>query len=617
MHGGLLRWPGCAPPTAPPRDMIATRPVPALDAQPAPTRRRPLWRLWLERLPPLFLLACAGILVELGLLIIWTLSYRLTHVNNFTYNYLVGQPDVWQKLYDLLVLANTLAPGLEPPTSLDLLVYGFVCGCVIAGLGYLGAVLLLDLGTAAVPGALVVVLGFGAVFQVTMFLLPGLFTTDVSSYVMYGHIAGIYNLNPYIYPPSYFPGNELLDPGWIHPIWWNTPSVYGPLWTCISWVMAKLITPLELTDRLFAYKLVMNAVQVINLVLLWWLLGRTLPGQRRAQLTALTVFAWNPLVLFDVPGSAHNDALMVTLLLLGLVPLVLTRQGQRSNRAWFVGVLFVGLSALIKYTTAIVGLLYVVPWARQLRGWPTRVAWIGGAGLLIGAITYALFLPWLGPEVLDTILNSASLQMYSNSVPDIGALLISNYLLDPGGWTGLPFYPGLSDTLHTGDVRFWMKTLARGGFALYLGWEAFHLWRAGDRSPHEIVMALIAASVRAFLVLNLLVFTWVLEWYYLWPLALATLLGWRRMLTRVTVALTLTALPVFYVHHYWNTNTPAALVLVYAAPAVLLPLIAWGFHYRQVPRPETRNPTPDACYPLPDVASPPTSVRSEPGLTLE
>jgi hypothetical protein len=565
-----------------PNDMIATRPAPVLDARPAHPPRRAVWRLWLERLPRLLLLACGGLLVQGGLLMIWTLSYRLTHVNNFTYNYLVGQPDVWHKLYDLLVLGTTIAPGLEPPTSLELLVDSFVCACAIAGLGYLAAVLLLDRGTAAVPGALVVVLVFALIFQVTMFLLPGLFTTDVSSYVMYGHIAGIYNLNPYIYPPSYFPGNELLDPGWIHPIWWNTPTVYGPLWTGIGWVMARLMTPLEVTERLFAYKALMNVVQLINLALVWWLLGRTLPSQPRARLTAFTLFAWNPLVLFDIEGNAHNDGLMVTLLLLGLVPLVASRERKISNRGWLAGVVFVGLSALIKYTTAIVGLLYVVPWARQLRSWPGRIAWIGGAGLLVGGMAYALFLPWLEPEVLDAILNSASLQMYSNSMPDVAALMISNYLIDPNGWTGLPFYQGLSDTLHTGDVRFWFKVVARGGFVLYLVWEAIRLWRIGDRPRLEVVSAVIAASVRAFLVLNLLVLTWVLEWYYLWPLALAVLLGWRSMLTRVTVGLTLTALPIFYVHHYWSSNTPASLIFVYAVPPLLLPVIAWA--YRRVRR---------------------------------
>jgi hypothetical protein len=73
------------------------------------------------------------------------------------------------------------------------------------------------------------------------------------------------------------------------------------------------------------------------------------------------------------------------------------------------------------------------------------------------------------------------------------------------------------------------------------------------------------------------VLTWVLEWYWMWPLALATLLGWRSMLTKVIVGYTLTSLPVFYVHHYWSTNMPGVLILAYALPPLALPIVdfAW------------------------------------------
>src|SRR3954454_12750582 len=109
----------------------------------------------------------------------------------------------------------------------------------------------------------------------------------------------------------------------------------------------------------------MDGVQLLNLGLVWWLVERLLL-LTRARLTAFTLFAWNPLMLFDGPGNAHNDVLMVTLLLLGVVPLAL---GLR-NRNWLAGTFFVGMSALIKYTTGIVGLFYIVPWARTIRGWP-------------------------------------------------------------------------------------------------------------------------------------------------------------------------------------------------------------------------------------------------------
>ena len=230
----------------------------------------------------LALLACAGLVAQVGWMLIWTLSYRLTHGNEFTYNFLVSQPLVWEKLRDFQVLANTLVPGVEildvGPVHPDILYNAMVVGFVLAGLGYLAAILLIDVGVSAVRGALAVVVAFTAVFQITLFLLPGLFTTDIFSYLMYGHISAIYELNPYIYPPNYFPNHELLGPEWIHPIWHDQPSVYGPLWTAIGWIMAHLIAPLSLIEGVFAYKLLMNVVQVVNLVLVWWLLRRLLPN---------------------------------------------------------------------------------------------------------------------------------------------------------------------------------------------------------------------------------------------------------------------------------------------------------------------------------------------------
>src|SRR5919199_668474 len=119
-----------------------------------------------------------------------------------------------------------------------------------------------------------------------------------------------------------------------------------------------------------------------------------------------------------------------------------------------------------------------------------------------------------------------------------------------------------------------MKLTTRAIFLVYLAWECRRLWRLGSpgrpADARLVAEAIVAASVRAFLILILLVLTWVLEWYFLWPLALAALLGWRSLLTRLVVAYTLTSLPIFYVHHYWSWHMPEGLVLVYALPPLLL-----------------------------------------------
>jgi hypothetical protein len=361
--------------------------------------------------------------------------------------------------------------------------------------------------------------------------------------------------------------------------------VYGPLWTDIGWVIARVLAPLNdnvstlddgtvlqigLMDQVFAYKLLMNAVQVVNLVLVWWLLGRVMASRPRARLTAFIVYAWNPLMLFDAAGNAHNDALMVTLLLLGIVPLV-SRSKAPTNTAWLVGTFFVGLSALIKYTTGLVGLFYIVPWARRLSSWPARLMWIGGSAGLIAVATVVLYVPWIDfPRFLGPILVAASGKtwMYTNWAPDLVALTISDQWLDPNG---------LNSEATREVVRFWTKAVTRAIFGVYLVWEVVRLWRMAGDPQRSVLDAVLEASARAFTILILVVLTWVLEWYWMWPLALVTLLGWRRMLTRIVVAYTLTSLPVFYVHHYWSTNMPGVLVLAYALPPLALPVVAWAW----------------------------------------
>jgi hypothetical protein len=228
------------------------------------------------------------------------------------------------------------------------------------------------------------------------------------------------------------------------------------------------------------------------------------------------------------------------------------------------------MSALIKYTTGLVGLFYIVPWARRLPGWRQRAVWIGGAAALVVAVTVVLFLPWLEPRALEPIMTAASGKswMFSNWAPDLAALTVADQLMDPNGLA-----PDATHEL----VRLWAKVITRGIFAVYLGWELVRLWRlAGDRS-RPMVEPVLEASTRAFVVLILLVLTWVLEWYWMWPLALATLLGWRRMLTKVVVGYTLTSLPIFYVHHYWSWHMPGGLVLAYALPPLAVPLVGWAW----------------------------------------
>src|ERR1700732_3933532 len=125
--------------------MIATRPAnpPTSGKAPSdgplegapPTTRRSLLTVT-SVLVRLFLLACAGMVIQLGWVMVWTLSYHLTHGNGFTFTYLETQPIVWEKLQGLLLPSNVLAPGLElpdfqGPVSRDIIVDSLVMAFVV------------------------------------------------------------------------------------------------------------------------------------------------------------------------------------------------------------------------------------------------------------------------------------------------------------------------------------------------------------------------------------------------------------------------------------------------------------------------------------------------------
>ena len=484
---------------------------------------------------PLAGLVGAGLAIELCWLVLTPLSFRMTHGAEYTQTLLLEHPLLAGWLDGLLPLAVRLAPAIQQQsTYIDPQLNTLVAIFVVTSAAYLAALMVLDRLVVPSRAALLVVVGFGLVFPLSLVPMPGLLTTDPFSYVMYGRIAFIYRLNPYLVPPGAFPSDPLL--GWIHPSWVMQPSVYGPLWTDLSWLMAKLGAwiELDLVDQVSAYKLVANAAHLVNLGLVWWLLGRLLPAQR---LTGFAMYAWNPLVIFEFAGNAHNDALMLTFLLLGLAPLA--RQA-RGALAW--SALLVWLGALVKFTGGVVSLFCLVAWARG-----RRLTSLAALGLGLLALTLVVSWRWLpGPDALQPLVQYASGSIYGNSLVDLlGSLLGSRDLA---------------------------KLLTRLVFLAYLGWEVRQVWRAAAQGTQATTRAVIAASVRALLAVLVLVLTWVLTWYFTWPLALAVFLGWRSTLTRVVVAVSLTCLPFIYLKHYWGDAMPDALGLLYLVPLVGLAL---------------------------------------------
>jgi hypothetical protein len=425
--------------------------------------------------------------------------------------------------------------GNEP---LDAMLGRFEIGLVGMSVAYIAALVALSRWWFDGRFATTLIVGFSLVFHLTFLAMPGLYSTDIFSYVMYGRIAGVYAQNPYLTAPSNFSSDPFLS--WVFPFWQHTPTVYGPLWTDLSAWVSNVTSNASALDQVLAYKLLVWISALVNLGLVWILTGRAvwLCGSR---LACFALYAWNPIVLLELAGNAHNDALMVTVLLLSALPLTARRL---DDRHWLLAIMIAVASALIKFATAPVVAFYA---AAGVRRWRTALF---AAAAVVGLSTI-LWWPYLrSPAEVATLMAAWNGDRVINSIPDLIAGIVAEL--------GVP----------TDSARAWSRIACALAYVAVLAWDMNRVLR--KRTP----LATLEASTRALLLFPLLMLTWVWSWYFTWSVALATLIGVRTRLAQTVVAFSVVAPPVFYAHQYLNESVPNWPMLVYVAVPLLVLALA-------------------------------------------
>ena len=162
---------------------------------------------------------------------------------------------------------------------------------------------------------------------------PLLMSTDVFSYVAYGRIGALYGANPYFHGPNAI----ALDPSYpfIAARWAATPTVYGPLFTALSYLLA----PLSLAWNVLAYKAI-AAISSLVIVAVVWLAARL---RDLDPVRAVVIVGLNPVILVYGVGGGHNDLLMLAILLVGVY--VQLRGNRPASGALIVAATGVKLTA--------------------------------------------------------------------------------------------------------------------------------------------------------------------------------------------------------------------------------------------------------------------------------
>ena len=200
--------------------------------------------------------------------------------------------------------ATGSAPSSQPPVFALIGVYG---GIILLARAWLN-LLRVSRSHRGMPVRRVA--GVIGAWAVPLALAPPLFSRDLYSYAGQGEMVA-HGISPYVYgtgiigftPFSILPG----------PLWANTPSPYGPTFLWLDGLVTELARHEVLVDLVL-----LRLLALAGLALALWAVPVLARAGARDAAPAVVLALGSPLVLTTLVGGAHNDALMLGLLLAGL-----------------------------------------------------------------------------------------------------------------------------------------------------------------------------------------------------------------------------------------------------------------------------------------------------------
>lgn len=369
---------------------------------------------------------------------------------------------------------GTTGPDLHSGGAIGVLSLMTICYLLVANLA----------GELSARTVLIAIAALNAI----VLLAPPLVSTDVFSYQAYARMGALFGINPYLSGPHAL---GVGDPVffYIGAKWSYVPSVYGPAFTTLSYLLA----PLSITATVVAYKSI-AAIATLGIVALVFNAAR-LRGVDPVKAAALV--GLNPLLVLYGVGGGHNDLLM----LLAMVAAVYAVLRYRERLGGGLTMLAIG----IKLTAGLL-LPFVIAAGGPRRGRGRR------RDLLIGAgATFA-------------VLTSFTLALFGTGVANL--LPTVAHSQSEGDWHSIP--GAISTRLGLVTVGHVVGYVLAAAFVGVVVWLVRRVWRGQtdwiDGAGWATAAMLIAASA-------------LLPWYVAWLLPFAALASDRRLF-RAALAMT-------------------------------------------------------------------------------
>ena len=240
--------------------------------------------------------------------------------------------------------------------------------------------------------------------------------------------------------------DQFADAPFIQYITWHGHvDTYGPIWEYANGAVSMLVrawlqatggwgsgqpscpASLASCQMLAAY---VHGYQMLAIVLAgacgWLIYAIAQRSRPQYAYAALLVWLWNPLLLTSSALGAHNDLVMLTLLLAGFWLF----QRQR----WLAGLLMVALAAHVKLTALLLAPVFGLWLVRQI-GWRRAVGYGCVTVVIALALSWLLYAPLGGWETLPRMLHERSLYVANSPHHVVYRLLLER------GWTGAALRP--------------------------------------------------------------------------------------------------------------------------------------------------------------------------------
>jgi alpha-1,6-mannosyltransferase len=179
-------------------------------------------------------------------------------------------------------------------------------------------------------------------WMIPMLVIAPIFSRDVFSYAAQGEMVS-HHINPYVYGPFTLGAGPYVNP--VDSLWLNAPAPYGPLFLMIDGFFASASFHHALVTVIL-----LRLSSVFGVVLIAWSIPKLARAYGKDPGPIFVMAVLNPLVILTLVGAAHNDSLMLGLLLCGLAA------AKYKHPVW--GVVLCALAAGIKVPAAL-GVLYI------------------------------------------------------------------------------------------------------------------------------------------------------------------------------------------------------------------------------------------------------------------